>query len=296
MKGEILPSAEITTEASRLAPNDTLDFLTFHFLTFFCLVCPAMPVNCPVHVPRLTSQQFGSLDYRVLPVAFAIHNEIGCHWDEQVYHAEMLAKILDNFSNAMREVPLTVSFGAFIKSYRLDLLVDEMGVYELKTVATINKVHIGQVLNYLRLLNATRAKIINFRNHKVESKFVNSSDTLSRRRVFEIDSDEYRGPKSLCDTSIEMLRDLGTKLSNTLYTEYLVANIGRTEARRVWIDRNVFQKFDLVADDEAFVVTALQSGQCHYRMNLARMRQTARLKRFHWINVTPDIVKIESVE
>ncbi len=43
-----------------------------------------MPVNCPVDVPRLTSQQFGSIDYQVMAVAFAIHNEIGCHWDERV--------------------------------------------------------------------------------------------------------------------------------------------------------------------------------------------------------------------
>ncbi len=89
----------------------------------------------------------------------------------------MLARIIDDFSNAICEVPLTVSFGTFSKTYRLDLLVDELAIYELKTVAVISKSHIGQVLNYLRLLNATRAKIINFRNHQVES---NSSTVLIR--------------------------------------------------------------------------------------------------------------------
>lgn len=254
-----------------------------------------MPVHCPIDVPRLSSQQFGSLDYRVMPTAFAVHNEIGCHWDEHVYQAEMHAKLLADFPDVRREVPLTVVFGNFSKTYRLDLVVDEMGVYELKTVASINTAHVGQVLNYLRLLNATRAKIVNFRNQKVESKFVNCADTLRQRRVFEINSVEYRGPPNLCDTLIEMLQDLGTRLSNSLYTECLVSNIGRTEAKRIWADRDVFQKFNSVADDEAFVVTSIETGQFDYRTHLVRMCRTARLKQFHWINITPSVVKLESV-
>lgn len=255
-----------------------------------------MPVFCPIDIPRLTSEQFGRLDFRVMPVAFEVHNEMGCHWDEHVYRAEMLARLLHKFPNAVCEVPLRVSFERFCKTYRLDLVVDEIGVYELKTVTSIKNTHVGQVLNYLRLLNGTRAKIINLRNHRVEGKFINCCDSLHQRRVFEVDSIGYRGPRSLCDAAHKMLRDLGTKLSNSLYTECLVANIGRTEVRQVWKDRNVFQKFDLVADDEAFVVTSMDSGQHYYRTHLSRMRRTAQLKRFHWINVTSDVVKIESVE
>lgn len=255
-----------------------------------------MPITCPIDIPRLTSEQFGGLDYRVMPIAFAIHNEMGCRWGEQVYRAEMLARLLDKFPSVASEVPLTISFAGFCKTYRLDLVVDGMGVYELKTVTAIKDTHVGQVLNYLRLLNATRAKIINLRNHKVECKFINCSDTAGQRRVFEVDANEYRGPSSLCDTAYEMLRDLGTKLSNSLYTECLVANIGRTEDRQVWKDRNVFQKFELAEDDEAFVVSSMDTRQHYYRTHLSRMRRTAQLKRFHWINVTSDVVTMETVE
>ena len=254
-----------------------------------------MPVYCPSDIPRLTSQQFGSLDYRVMPAVFAIHNEIGCHWDERVYHEGMHEKLLSIFPSALSEVPLTVTSGNYSKTYRLDLVVDELGIYELKTVDSINKAHIGQVLNYLRPLNATRAKIINFRNHVVESTFVNCSDTLVQRRIFEVDRSRYRGPSALNDTLIEMLRDLGTRLSNSLYTACLVSNVGRTEAKKVWADRNVFQTFNLVDNDEAFVVTSMETGTSDYRTHLARMCQTARLKQFHWINVTAGVVRLESV-
>ncbi|MEO9592230.1 GxxExxY protein [Rhodopirellula bahusiensis] len=244
----------------------------------------------------MTSEDLGKLDYQVMAIAFGIHDDFGCHWDESIYQVEMHNRILDTFSSSEREVPLTVSFGTFSKTYRLDLVVDEIGIYELKTVAAIEKAHIGQVLNYLRLLNATRAKIINFRTNKVESRFVNCSDTLSQRRSFDIATENYRGPKELSEVAIRMLQDLGTKLSNELYTECLVSNIGRSARRRVWADRNVYQRFNFVAENEAFVVTALDTGQANYRTHLKRMRQTARLTHLHWINVTPDVVRFESAE
>ncbi|WDQ18088.1 GxxExxY protein [Rhodopirellula sp. P2] len=122
-----------------------------------------MPVHCPIDLTPLTSEGFGKLDYQVMEVAFEVHNECGCHWDETIYQAEMHNRILDKLSSSTREVALTVSFGTFSKTYRLDLVVNESGLYEFKTVAAIEKAHIGQVLNYLRLLNATRAEIVNFR-------------------------------------------------------------------------------------------------------------------------------------
>ncbi|EMI19955.1 hypothetical protein RMSM_03118, partial [Rhodopirellula maiorica SM1] len=217
----------------------------------------AMPVECPIPIPRLTSKQFGDLDFRVMPVAFEVHNDLGCNWNEIAYQSEMSVKIFDRFGRSDREVPLTVTFGNFQKTYRLDLVVESAGRYELKTVAAIKESHIGQVLNYLRLLDATRAKIVNFRLRRVESKFVNCSDTLAQRRAFEVDSGDYRGPAILLDVTISMLRDLGTKLANSLYTECLLSNVGHTQRRQIWRDRNVYQDFDLVAQDEAFVVTSL---------------------------------------
>ncbi len=255
----------------------------------------AMPVECPSPIPRLTSEQFGTLDYRVMPIAFDVHDQLGCHWKEHAYQSEMHVKVLERFDSSACEVPLRISFGNFRKTYRLDLIVDSIGLYELKAVAAIEKNHIGQVLNYLRLLDATRAKIINFRPHRVESKFVNCSDRLVQRRAFDVELGEYRGPKVLPETSIAMFRDLGTKLSNALYTECLISNVGRTEPRQIWRDRSIYQNFDLVEQDEAFVVTSLEATNFDFRIHLERMRRTAGLKMFHWINVSDRLVRLESV-
>jgi GxxExxY protein len=51
-------------------------------------------------------------------------------------------------------------------SYRLDFLVNEAVVVELKAVETIAPIHVAQVLTYLRLVGAPVGLILNF-NSKV---------------------------------------------------------------------------------------------------------------------------------
>ncbi|MEM9827696.1 MAG: GxxExxY protein [Planctomycetota bacterium] len=254
-----------------------------------------MPVHAPLSIPRLSAEQFAEIDYSVMGVAFALHNELGCKWNEFAYQAELFKRLIAGGLNATREFQINISFGKFTKTYKVDLLVSQAGVYELKAVDAITKDHIGQVLNYLRLLNATRAKIVNFRPLSLESMFVNCSDTRKERSRFDIDSGEYRGPKSLKQQAIGMLRELGTKLSISLYNECLLANAG------VWARPSssqggaCSQKFQMVSDAEAFSVTAFESKTCHHREHLSRMTAYAGLTHFHWINVTPAIVRLETI-
>jgi len=46
--------------------------------------------------------------------------------------------------------------------YRLDLLVEDKVVIEIKSVDSLSDVHIAQVLTYLKLTNATVGLLINF--------------------------------------------------------------------------------------------------------------------------------------
>ena len=66
-------------------------------------------------------------------------------------------------------------FRTFIKPLLLDLVVNRRGIYELKTVSALTPAHFAQLLNFLFLTNAARAKLINFRRASVESQFVNSA-------------------------------------------------------------------------------------------------------------------------
>lgn len=227
--------------------------------------------------------------------AFDIHNQLGCKWNEVTYQVELADQLSGMASTAEREVPIQVEYGRFRKTYRLDLVVGDGGIYELKTVNAIGDAHVGQVLNYLRLLNATRAKIVNFRTLSVDSRFVNCNDTIEERRRFDIDSVEYRGPTALRNQVVGMVSDLGTKLSVTLYNDCVLANVGEATAVPIGTTRATTYSFQTINETEAFVVTAIERKHCHHREHLRKMVKAARLTAFHWINVTPQVVRLETI-
>ena len=227
--------------------------------------------------------------------AFALHNDIGCKWNEATYQVELARTLEKTKTAAIRELPITVTFGQFSKTYQINLLVSQAGVYELKAVNAIDNAHIGQVLNYLRLVDATRAKIVNFRPFSVESKFVNCNDTLEERQKFDIDGGEYKGPAVLRQVVNGMLRDLGTKLSVSLYNECVLANIGSVITMPTTPNAFVSQAFQMVEDAEAFTITSIESHACHHREHLRKMASKAMLNAFHWINVTPKVIRLETI-
>lgn len=46
--------------------------------------------------------------------------------------------------------------------YRIDLIVEDKVIIELKSVETLNDVHLAQVLTYLKLSNCKLGLLINF--------------------------------------------------------------------------------------------------------------------------------------
>lgn len=96
--------------------------------------------------------------------AFKIHNELGPGLLESVYEA-ILAKELSLqglFVERQKSVPIQYHGQRFDEGFRLDLLVDEQLIVELKSVETIHPVHPKQLLTYLRLMNLSLGLLINF--------------------------------------------------------------------------------------------------------------------------------------
>ncbi|RDV02879.1 GxxExxY protein [Sphingorhabdus pulchriflava] len=100
----------------------------------------------------------------VIGVAMAIHREIGPGLLESVYQA-ILAKKLTRLGYAVEtEKPLGFSFEdlEFPAAFKVDLLVDQSLVVELKSVERMQPVHSKQLLTYLRLMNLPVGLLINF--------------------------------------------------------------------------------------------------------------------------------------
>ncbi|MFN5363786.1 MAG: GxxExxY protein, partial [Bacteroidota bacterium] len=58
----------------------------------------------------------------------------------------------------------------FDLGFRLDLLVEEQVIVEIKSVEILNDVHFKQLMTYLRLSNKQLGLLINFNTNRLEDK------------------------------------------------------------------------------------------------------------------------------
>jgi len=104
------------------------------------------------------------LTARIIGAAIEVHQTLGPGLLESAYE-ECLAHEMHLRGLAfMRQVPLPVAYkGVGLDcAYRLDFLVDNTVVIELKSVEALLPIHIAQVLTYLKLGNWKLGLLINF--------------------------------------------------------------------------------------------------------------------------------------
>src|SRR5258708_14621980 len=100
----------------------------------------------------------------VVDAAFHLHRDLGPGLLESVYEA-ILARMLETrgFGVERQKCVAVVFHGMhFDEGLRLDLLVQDCLVVELKSVENAAPVHLKQLLTYLRLLNLPLGLLINF--------------------------------------------------------------------------------------------------------------------------------------
>ena len=100
----------------------------------------------------------------VIGVAMAIHRDLGPGLLESVYEAVMAGKLATLGYKVDRQKPVDIQFEElrFEAAFRIDLLVDERLVVEIKSVEQLQKVHAKQLLTYLRLTKQPVGLILNF--------------------------------------------------------------------------------------------------------------------------------------
>ena len=100
----------------------------------------------------------------VVDDAFHLHRDLGPGLLESVYEV-VLARMLDRRGlKVERQKPVAFDFDGmhFDDGLRVDLMVEDCLVVELKSVEILAPVHPKQLLTYLRLLNLPLGLLINF--------------------------------------------------------------------------------------------------------------------------------------
>ena len=108
--------------------------------------------------------EIDSLARQVVDSGFAVHKALGPGLLESVYEACLEVEFEERGIPFRRQVSLPVSYkGREIgDAYRLDFLVGEAGIVELKAVERMLPVHEAQRLTYLRFASCRLGFLINF--------------------------------------------------------------------------------------------------------------------------------------
>lgn len=100
----------------------------------------------------------------VIGAAIKVHKQLGPGLLESVYKECLFYELVKTGFYVEKEKPLPVIYQE-IKlecGYRLDLLVENRLVIEIKAVEELNKIHLAQVLTYLKVSGCQLGLLINF--------------------------------------------------------------------------------------------------------------------------------------
>ena len=100
----------------------------------------------------------------IVDSAFTVHKTLGAGLLESVYETCLCHELEKRGLKYKRQVvvPLVYDGIKFSEGFRLDVLVEERIICELKSVEKMEKVHLSQVLTYLKLTGNRLGFLINF--------------------------------------------------------------------------------------------------------------------------------------
>lgn len=109
-------------------------------------------------------QDINVLTNKVLGLAFEVHTQLGAGLLESTYESCLFYELKDNNINVERQKKLPIIYKGIQldTDYRIDLLIDNQLIIELKNVEALQPVHSAQLLTYMKLSNLKYGLLLNF--------------------------------------------------------------------------------------------------------------------------------------
>ena len=105
-----------------------------------------------------------TLTEQIIGAAIQVHRELGPGLLESAYETCLCYELFQNGLKIERQKVIPISYRG-IKldaGYRLDLIIEDQVIVEIKTVSELLPVHEAQLLSYLKQVGGGRGLLINF--------------------------------------------------------------------------------------------------------------------------------------
>ena len=112
----------------------------------------------------MTQNYLNQLTSRIIGAAIEVHKELGPGLLEGVYEKCLIHLLLYNGLKVTSQQKVPLNFKGLFLEYdlRLDLLVEDAIIVEIKAIDSLLPIHGAQLLTYLKLLNKPKGILINF--------------------------------------------------------------------------------------------------------------------------------------
>ncbi|WP_029274969.1 GxxExxY protein [Pedobacter borealis] len=109
------------------------------------------------------------ISYQIRGAIFTVYNALGPGLLESVYETVLAYVLTGNGLDVKQQVKLPVVFEGITldAGYRIDLLINDLVIIEIKSVEILAPVHHKQVLTYLKLSGLRLGMLVNFNSSNI---------------------------------------------------------------------------------------------------------------------------------
>jgi len=125
-------------------------------------------------------RELDAISYKIIGLAIEVHKELGPGLLESAYQECLWYELKNSGLHVEKQKALPIIYKdiKLDHGYRIDLLVENKVVLELKTVEAFSEVHFAQIITYLKLGNYPLGLLINFDSKILKNNIKRFINTL----------------------------------------------------------------------------------------------------------------------
>ena len=122
----------------------------------------------------MTKKMITRLSYEIMGYAIEVHKELGPGLLESIYEKCLLFELNKNGFNVVNQLSIPIKYKEIEldSNFRLDLLVNDLIIVEIKSVVQLLPIHQAQLLTYMKLLKKPQGLLLNFNSTNLSKESV----------------------------------------------------------------------------------------------------------------------------
>jgi GxxExxY protein len=129
-----------------------------------------------------TSYKHSELTGKIIGCAMKVHSTLGNGFQEVIYQRCMAIEMQNQGLGFARELEMTIYYeGIDVGTRRVDFMVEDRVMLELKAISQLDDAHLAQALNYLEAYKLETGLLINFGAKSLEFKRITNEYKLSKQ-------------------------------------------------------------------------------------------------------------------